>query len=1135
MPSSTRLLNGIIKKLLILPVISLLHCFPVSAQTGKSAIKFDNVSIKDGLSQSSPNCIFQDHRGLLWIGTDDGLNKYDGYAFRVYKPDQHDRYSISHSRILSICEDPSGDIWLGTNGGGLNRYYRDHDRFTHFLSVENDSPAIAGNIVYCVMIVEDSLLWNGTENGLSVLDIRKNRVIPMEQLPSALGQVSGLGIHAMTIDKNNLIWLGTETGLFRYDKDEMNLEPVHFPGDNNLLPAGVSVTALMADSKNNLWVGTSAGIVYMENGSGIFTRPAGIPISGNIASNGTIRAILEDDNNNIWIGSFGSGLDIYSPLSGELTSYIYDYNNPYSLSSNEVLSLFMDHSGIAWAGTNGLDKYNPRKEKFTLYDYVPYTREKMIFRNIHPIYEDFHGILWVGSKADGLHVLDRKNREYFHITHIPGNANSLSSNHIRSVKEFPEGVLWVGTEDRGLNKIFLDDQRKPVRIKSYQYEADNPNSITSDKIYSLFTDKNGKLWIGTDNGLTIMDTETETFTRYLPDPDNPNSISNTTVFCIYGDNSGEIWLATDYGINRYNAATGGFEHFIRNENDTNTVIHNEILSFYEDRQGYLWIGTYGKGLEKYDRENGIFTHFANIKGLSTAVVYGILADESEKLWLSTNNGIIKFNPSTGEINQFTIEDGLQSNEFNGNSYFKSHTGEMFFGGQYGFNGFYPARVIIDTVAPAIILSDLQVHNKSVIPGEHAPIDKHISEVNEIRLNYKENNFTLYFSALHFGNPARNSYKYKLEGFDEDWVDVGNKRFVSYTSLPYKNYVFRVIASNTDGVWNEKGLSVKIRIKPPFWSTLWFRVLFILAVLAVVVYLVRKRMDYIELQKRIFEEKFEASTKELEEARQQLEIQHDEIVVQKRELKQREKDQESLLWFNQGLGLFSDIISKHKEDLTKLCRITIEKLVEYVDAQQGGIFLLNDEKEDDQYLELAAHYAFRTDKANHRFAIGEGYIGTCFVERHIIEVDNITDSYAELHSGLGKENLRHILLVPLKINEQCIGVTELGSFRKLKGYRVSFIEKLMETYASIINTEKANARLKKLIEHSTLQAKEHQEREEQMRMNLEEMMATQEESTRREDELINLAEESATQEEKLKNEIDLLKVRIENIAGKGQDA
>jgi ligand-binding sensor domain-containing protein len=1134
MPTPARLLEDMITRLQILTVLALLYCLPVTAQTGISTIKFDNVSIKDGLSQSSPNCILQDHRGLLWIGTDDGLNKYDGYEFRVYKPDQHDNYSISNSRILSLCADPSGDIWLGTNGGGLNRYDRDHDRFTHFLTDDTDSATIAGDIVYCLMVVEDSLLWIGTNNGLSVLDIRKNRVIPREQLPSALSQIYGLDILSMAIDKNNVIWLGVETGLFHYDQAKMKLEAVNFPGDNSHLPAGVGVTVLMSDSKNNLWVGTSSGIAFMKNGAEIFTRPAGIPVSGNNASNGIIKAILEDDNNNIWIGSFGSGLDIYSPISGELMNFVYDYNNPYSLSSNEVLSLFIDHSGIVWAGTNGLDKYNRRKEKFTLYDYVPYTREKLIFRNIHPIYEDFHGILWVGSKADGLHVLDRKNRDYFHLTHIPGNANSLSSNHIRYVKEFPEGTLWVGTEDQGLNRIILDEARKPVRFKSYQSEANNPNSITSNKIYSIFNDKNGKLWIGTDNGLTIMDTETETFTRYLPDPDNPNSISNTTVFSIFGDNSGEIWLATDFGINRYNAATGGFEHFIQNENDTNSLIHNEILSFYEDRKGDLWIGTYGKGLEKYDRKNGIFVHFANTKGLSTAVIYGILADETDNLWLSTNNGIIKFNPSTGEINQFTIEDGLQSNEFNGNSYFKSHTGEMFFGGQYGFNCFYPARVIIDTVAPAIILSDLQVHNRSVIPGEHSPIDKHISEVNEIRLNYKENNFTLYFSALHFGNPARNSYKYKLEGFDDDWVEVGNKRFVSYTSLPYKNYVFRVIASNTDGVWNEKGLSVKIRIKPPFWSTLWFRIFFILSVLALVVYLVRWRMNNVELQKRTFEEKFEASTKELEEARQQLEIQHDEIVVQKRELKLREKDQENLLWFNQGLGLFSDIMSKHKDDLTRLCRITIEQLVEYVDAQQGGIFLLNDEKEDDQYLELVAHYAFNTDKANHRFGIGEGYVGTCFFERHIIEVDNITDGYAELHSGLGKENLRHVLLVPLKINEQCIGVIELGSFRKLKGYRVSFIEKLMETYASIINTEKANAKLKKLIEHSTRQAKELQEREEQMRMNLEEMMATQEESARREDELINLAEESATQEEKLRNEIELLKARITNPDGKGQD-
>jgi hypothetical protein len=348
--------------------------------------------------------------------------------------------------------------------------------------------------------------------------------------------------------------------------------------------------------------------------------------------------------------------------------------------------------------------------------------------------------------------------------------------------------------------------------------------------------------------------------------------------------------------------------------------------------------------------------------------------------------------------------------------------------------------------------------------------------------------------------------------------------VSYTSLPYKTYNLRIQASNSDGIWNEKGLSVKIRIKPPFWATWWFRVLAIIAAVIIGFYLIRRLITIEQKQKLIFEKKFEESSKELEEAQTQLEKQHAEIVIQKRELILREKDQENLLWFNQGLGIFSDIFSNHREDMNRMCQVFVEKLVDYVGAQQGGLFLLNEETEE-HYLELVANYAFSLEKARKHFKIGEGYVGSCYQSNQFIEVDNLTEEYSELKSGLGNEYLKHLLLAPLKVNEQCIGVLELGSFRKIKGYRLSFVEKLLETFVSIVNTQQSNKKLLKLIEYSTGQSKELEEREEQLRMNLEEIMATQEESARREDELIKLAEESATREEMLGQEIMELKTRL----------
>ncbi len=385
---------------------------------------------------------------------------------------------------------------------------------------------------------------------------------------------------------------------------------------------------------------------------------------------------------------------------------------------------------------------------------------------------------------------------------------------------------------------------------------------------------------------------------------------------------------------------------------------------------------------------------------------------------------------------------------------------MFFGGQYGFNCFFPNMVVKDSVAPKIIISAFEVSNRLVSPGKNSPINQHISEVKEIRLNYRQNNFTLYFSALHYANPEKNHYRYMLEGFDKEWIDAGTRRFVSYTSLPYKSYNLRVQASNADGIWNDKGLSVKIKIVPPFWATLWFRILFIVIVLYGTYYLIRRRINVAQQQKLIFEQKFQASSKELEEAQSQLEKQHAEIVVQKRELILREKDQENLLWFNKGLGLFSDIISKNKDSISSLSQVFIKELVNYVEAQQGGVFLLNDEDENAPVLELVASYAFDAERMNQQFLPGEGYIGTCYKSKQFLEIDNITEKYTVLKSGLGTEYLKHLLFAPMKINDQCIGVVEIGSFRKIKGYRVSFIEKLMESFTSTISTEKANAKLQK---------------------------------------------------------------------------
>jgi ligand-binding sensor domain-containing protein len=1089
-------------------------------------IKFKNISVRDGLSQNTPNCIFQDSRGFLWIGTEDGLNKYNGYGFEIFKYETGNPSSLSFSKIRCIDEDIHGNLWIGTSGGGLNKYNRALNSFVRYVARSKDSDSIPGNFVNCVKTMGDGSVWIGTDKGLRVIDGKTGafKYPALKQKKPLI--LTDNYISALAADRRGLIWIGTANGLNFVDSTR---DRIGYFKNNTADPASLPasmITALLLDRHDNLWVGTKKGLVVLKAGTESFVSMG----QGNASSVFEIKDIIEDASGNIWIATFGGGLDIYIPDQDRFVSKTFNYNDPYTLSHNEVSCLCRDKTGIIWAGTYGLDKYNPNREKFKLYDYIPNANgmENVSFKSVYSIYEDHDNVLWIGSKLDGVHVYNRVNNSYFRIKHETGNNNSLSGNKVRIIRENPKGVIWIGTDDAGLNKVILDNNRKPSRIIHYRYNPVDTNSLTSDLIYSLYFDEYNKIWIGTDKGLNRLDPETGNITRYVPDSANPHSLSNFTAYYIYGDASNQIWIATDYGINLYNPETNGFIHFVHDDKDTNSVAINEILTFYEDKKGNMWIGTFSGGLDRFDRKSNRFIHYNTIKEFSDAVIYGIFEDEKSNLWTSTNNGIIQFNIQTGFLKQYSVEDGLQSNEFNGGAYFRSPQGEIFFGGYFGFNSFYPDDIHLDTIAPAIAFTDLQIKNFSVQPGPKSPIRKHISEAEEIILKHTQNNFTLYFAALHFANPEQNRFRYKLEGYDKDWIDLGHKRLVSFTGLPYKRYRLRIQAANCDGKWNEEGISIKIRIKPPLAGTILFKIIFFLVAAGLIFAGVRYWLRREEIQKKHLEDRIHESGRELESAREKLEKQKEEIIIQKQELKLRERDQEELLWFNQGISLFSELIGKNKDDLKYLSEQVIMKLVEYIEAQQGGVFLLNDDDEQNISLELIGNYAFNIEKLNQHFQPGEGYVGTCFMEKQFIEIDDLPEGYAMLRSGLGEKQLKHLLLAPLKVNEIAVGVIEIGSFRKIKGYKVAFVEKLSEMFASTVATEKSNAKLKRLIEQTRKQAEELREGEEELRQNLEEMQATQEESVRREDELIQFAEEAASREELLNQKIEELETRLKDM-------
>ena len=1108
--------------------ILLLYTNQVNSQLQPN-IKFENISFKDGLSQSSPNCIIQDSRGLLWIGTEDGLNKYDGYTFTIYKPDPDNPKSISNIRIKCLLEDASGNIWIGTNGSGIDLYDRKQDCFIRHGLPDKNSPQ--SGVITCMTKPDKKNLWIGTNVGLFKYDIVKNSFKSFKRDSMNENTISNDFITCMNPDKDGYVWIGTEYGLNRMNVNKEVFTKYFHDKENPNTLSDNSVKVIFKDSKSALWIGTNNGLNLYDKDNDLIEPIISYKQENLAVVDFPITAISEDNNGDLWIATNGGGIDIYYKETGKFQTLRYDHKNPYSLSNNDVLSLYEDRSGIMWVGANGLDKYNPGKDKFVLYDYVPFTSENMVYRHIHSIYEDSYRVLWIASKSDGIHILNRTKRQSSKLVHNNSDLNCISSNKVRIIREYPENTLWVGTEDAGLNRITLNNKREPAIFKYYKYNSKDSNSISSNTVYSIYFDNEGQVWIGTDNGISKLSPETGRIKRYIPDPNDPASLNNNIAYYIYGDSKENIWVATDNGLNLYDRETDGFKHFVHQPGNPRSLSSNELLTVVEDRKGILWIGTYAHGINRLDTETGEVERFSDIENLRTAVIYGILKDNAGNLWLSTNNGILEFNHKKKTVRQFSIDDGLQSNEFNGGAYFESYTGEMFFGGQYGFNSFYPGKVKIDTVAPIIILTDLKVNNKPVKPGRNSPIKQHISEVKELVFDYSENNFMLTFAALHYGNTSQNKYQYKLEGFDKEWINAGSQRFVSYTRLPYKTFVLRIIASNSDGYWNNEGLSIKIRIKPPFWATLWFRFLAILFVIAIILIIIRNRLNFEQNQKKRLEKEIEESRNELDIAQQQLEKQKEEITVQRQEIRLREKEQQDIMWYNEGLSIFSDIMSKNRGDTRTMLQKTITRLVSYLEAEQGGIYVLNDDNEDEIYLDLIVSYAYPVERLNCRFLSGEGYVGTCFNEGKVIEINNLERSYTSIKSGLGQDFPKYLALVPVKIDEIEVGVIELASFKKLKGYKVAFVQKVSESLASMISSEKSSEKMMRLVEQSRIQAEELAEQEEEMRQNLEEMVATQEESSRREEDLIKQAEEFASHEILLQEEIETLKAENEELKEK----
>ncbi len=764
---------------------------------------------------------------------------------------------------------------------------------------------------------------------------------------------------------------------------------------------------------------------------------------------------------------------------------------------------------------------------------------------MYALYIDKTETLWIGTYAGGINYQGRYRYKFKSYKSNPSDTNSLSYKNVTAILEDRNGDIWIGTDGGGLNNF--GSHRNT--FKRYRANPDNPDWLQTDVIIHMMQDSDGDIFIGSyAKGLTIFNPETEVFKQYLPNDSNTTSIGGLHPWYVFQDSYGMIWVGLlAVGLDRFNKETETFTHYASIAGDPTTLNSPNIKIIYEDIERNLWIGTEGGGLHLYNREednfkryfyepeikgsisnddireiyedkqgrlwigtsNGInlmhrdsieyFQVYTEKHGLPNNVINGILEDDEGNLWVSTNGGISKFNPEEITFRNYDKSDGLQGNEFNYTASIRSSTGEFYFGGKEGFNVFKPDEIADNPNIPNIVLTDFQIFNKSVKRIKSRKRGKKlyqsISEVEEIKISYKENVISFEFAALDYANPGKNKYKYMLEGFDKDWTETSaDKRHASYTNLNGGKYVFRVIGSNSDDLWNEEGLTIQLKVTPPFWKRKSIIILSMLIIIYLITRYVRERQQKVIRDKKMLEEKIKAGLEEVEK-------QKSEALSKTKELEEKIENEKGQNWYNVGMAKMSDVMSKNKDDLKKFSQSLITELVEYIEVQQGAIYILNDEDKSDSFLELIAAYAPDEERlSGKRLELQESQVGACYTEKKVIKVDDLPEGYASIASGLGEAPLKHLVIIPIQLNEIAIGAIELISFEKVSDYRIEFIEKAGETMTAILTSLKANEQTNKLFEKQKSQAEEMSSHEEELRQNLEEMQATQEEAARKAEEL-----------------------------------
>jgi signal transduction histidine kinase/ligand-binding sensor domain-containing protein/CheY-like chemotaxis protein len=847
---------------------------PLIAQPER--MSFQHLTLEDGLSQSTITSILQDKTGFMWFGTYIGLNRFDGYNFKTYVHDPHDPSSLSNNSIVCIYEDSRGNLWIGTETGLNIMDYETGNILKYFY--ENNNPnSLSHDDVQSIIEDKNGNIWLGMYGGgISKVifndqenpDYTKIKFKRYMHDPSIKYSINNNNVTAVYVDSKNRFWVGNDLGVSIFDPQKEMFTSFKL----RLELSNYRRVSIFEDSYKNIWIGTWGSGLFRVDAQNKITNYA--PGTARPVSHNVIRTIYEDHEKELWVGTNGGGLHLYNRKTDSFLNFKNDPADPNSLSNNSVISIYQDRSGILWIGTdfggiNTFDKNNQPFHHFKLEVDKKLGNNSNIITTIYQTLDDKNDILWLGTWEGGLKKVDRKNNTVTNYLNKPGDKQSLTNNLIRSFAVDSEGVFWLGT-NAGLSSY----DRKNDRFTAYNDVPSNPKSLGDDNVFCVFVDRDDDVWVGTwFGGLSRLNRKTGTFTHFRNDPSDSNSLSDNGVWSVIQDREGNLWVGTDKGgLNQLILPVAGehngiFKRFRADDKIAGSLASDKVLSIFEDADGTIWAGT-TMGLSKLDKNTGRFKNYTIADGLPANPIHAMLQDDNGNLWISTNKGLSKLHIENETFKNYNQNNGLQSDEFNVNSAFKNKEGRLFFGGTNGYNSFIPDDIIDNTHTPVIAISDFQIFNNSVAVGSeyegHVILNKSINQSTSVELSYLHNVFSFEYSALDFSSPRHNRYAYIMEGFESEWNHVGHRRFATYINLPAGDYTFRVIGSNSKGIWNNEGASIKIRIVPPFWKTNWFISLSVLTVLFITYLLYEFRIKVIKKQNILLEKKVKERTSNLSE-------------------------------------------------------------------------------------------------------------------------------------------------------------------------------------------------------------------------------------------------------------------------------